>query len=208
MLVNASEIHFSVACENSRTLFGVGLEECKVAACNYSSAVFHHLGDVCEVLLCGATRREELKLQPVTSGWNIYFKTEVPSPGQTGIDVRVTTKYTDDDVRSYPVSAIIVIAIVVVLCITSVVLGVISERRRLAQTVARKNPTYVNDAAFGPEAGQGVEETNESNQPAAYEEITRSSPANPVVSISSVEDAVVYYNIQEPAAYQRLAPDN
>ncbi len=72
----ASEQNFRVECDHSKTLFGSGLDECKVAACNYSAVVFHYRDDVCEVLLCGASRREDLKLSPVTTGWNIYFKNE------------------------------------------------------------------------------------------------------------------------------------
>ncbi len=78
-IVDANEQNFHVQCDKSETLFGSSLEECKVTACNYSTEVFHYLDNVCEVLQCGESRREDLKLTPVTNGWNIYFKTEANS---------------------------------------------------------------------------------------------------------------------------------
>ncbi len=77
--------------------------------------------------MCGAARVEELQLVPASTRWTIYFKTEaeVTSPavttaGQTGIEVRVTKKYTNENEQSFPVWAIVVIAIVAALCIVGV----------------------------------------------------------------------------------------
>ncbi len=82
-IVDASQQNFHVQCDASETLLGSSLEECKVAACNHSAVVFHYLDNVCEVLLCGASRQEDLKLTPTsTAGWNIYFRAEVISGPQ------------------------------------------------------------------------------------------------------------------------------
>ncbi len=104
-IVDATEQKIHVQCDNSDTLFGSSLEECKVAACSYNSLVFHYLDNVCEVLLCGASRREDLKLIPVTTaGWNIYFRTEVtPRPLRTPTLLLASNTVTDNTTQ--PISA-------------------------------------------------------------------------------------------------------
>ncbi len=216
-IVDASEQNFQILCDNSETLFGSSLEECKVAACNYSSAVFHYLDNVCEILLCGASRREDLRLIPVTTGWNIYFKTETNAEelltttvlSRSDIDVISTDLTHTPTTPLLPDWAIAVIVIVVSLCILAVVLGVVFGRRHKKTTASAKSSVYENqdagNTAQGIEGGESVEENKETTQSGVYEEITNSNPA---VMLSNEGDTVIYHNTEDPAGYQRLAPDN
>ncbi len=229
-IVDVREQNFRVQCDISETLFDSSLEECKVAACNYSSVVFHYLDNVCEVLLCGASRREDLKLTPMTTGWNIYFKTEGDSAeplttavlsrshaDKTSADVThipTETAYpsmssTNDSAPVLPVWTIAVIVIVIILSILAVVLGVVFGRRHKQTTGSGKSAVYENQAAGntaqGGEGGDGMEENKETTQVGIYEEITNSNPA---VMLSSEGDTVIYHNTEDPTGYQRLAPDN
>ncbi len=152
-IVDASKQNFHVQCDNSETVFGSTLEECKVAACNYSSVVFHYLDNVCEILLCGASRREDLRLTPMTTGWDIYFKTETNSEepltttvlSRSGIDV--STHVPPTPTPLLPDWAIAIIVIVVIVCILAVVLGVVFGRRYKKSSALAKSAVYENQAA-------------------------------------------------------------
>ncbi len=216
-IVDASEQNFQILCDNSETLFGSSLEECKVTACNYSSVVFHYLDNVCEILLCGASRREDLRLAPVTTGSNIYFKTEtnVEEPLTTTVLSRSDIDVISTDLTHTPTTpllpdwAIADIVIVVSLCIVAVVLVVVFGRRHKKTTGSGKSAVYENQAAGntaqGGEGGEGMQEKKEPTQAGVYEEITSSNPA---VMISSEDDTVIYHNTEDSAGYQGLAPDN
>ncbi len=225
-IVDASEQNFQVQCDISETFFDSSLEECKAAACNYSSVVFHYLDDVCEVLLCVASRQEDLKLSPrTTAGWNIYFRTEVnvgpqrPSTVLSASDtdskspeLTFTPTETDNTTQSIfasneepgpllPVWAIAVIVSGATLCIVAIlVFGIVCGRRN-----QKKANQAAGSATQEREGGEGREEREESTQPAPYEDLTNS---NQVVRIMSEDGFVVYHNNEDPDGYLTLVPEN
>ncbi len=228
-IVDAREQNFHVQCDNSETLFGSSLEECKVAACDYNSLVFQYLDDVCEVLLCGVSRPEDLKLIPVpTAGWNIYFWTEVtPRPERTST-VSLLASDTDSNSqeltfiptepsntthsisasneepgRLLPVWATAVIVSGATLCIVAIlVIGILCKRRHQKRSLNQSSPIELRERS---EREEGRGEREESTQDTPYEEITNSNQA---VRNINENGSIVQNTDEDPDGYLRLVPDN
>ncbi len=224
-IVDVREQNFHVQCDNSETLFGSSLEECKVAACDYGSVVFHYLDDVCVILLCWASRREDLTLTPVTTaGWDIYFRTEVNSgspPTSTVLlasetdskspELTFTPTETENMTQSIstsneepgpllPVWATAVIISGATLCIVTIIaIGIVFGRRHQKQNQAADSATRER------EGGERREERDGSTQAAPYEEITNSDSA---MRVMSEDGFVVYHNNEDPDGYLTFLPNN
>ena len=210
-----SDQNFQSSCTKILTLRTTAIDDCKLAACNYTVNAFHFLNNVCELLNCSSSSLADLQLQPAVRGWVIYVRMEL----ELGVATETpTTEIPENEGGPFPVWAIIVIAVVAVLVVVAVVVGaVLAMRWRQKNTTKElQDPQYINQEMSekihtGPrEYADAATVESPTDQVAAseYEEIGESQQYEIIQPQKTVIQGPIYDNTEDPEGYQRLGPNN